>query len=60
MEIFCRSKTLIEPYSEIVDQTLSNLLSDLTNTDAWLQQETDEVKEKLVTVDEQGSKDEMF
>ena len=48
----------------MVDQALSNLWFDLTNADAFFQQENDEVEEELATVlndllDEQHDTDEV-
>ena len=40
----------IEPYSEVVDEALSNLSANVTNPDAFSQQENDEVLEELANV----------
>ena len=48
MDIISRNKAIMEPFSEVVDQVLSNLLSDVTNPDS--QQENDEVQAELVAV----------
>ena len=37
----------MEPFGEIVDQTLSNLRSDVTIPDSFSQQENDEVQAEL-------------
>ena len=49
MEIVDRNKSLIVPYKEMVDKTLSNSRSDLTNPDTISQQENDKVEEELAT-----------
>ena len=47
MDIFSRSKTIMKPFSEIVDQTSLNIRSDVTNRDSFTQQENDEVQTEL-------------
>ena len=50
MDITSRNKAIMEPFSEIVDQALSNLRSDVTNPDSFSQQENDEVQAELAAV----------
>ena len=38
MDIFSRSKTIMKPFSEIVDQTSLDLRSDVTKRDSFSQQ----------------------
>ena len=47
LDIVNRNKTIMEPFGEIVDQTLSNLRSDVTIPDSFSQQENDEVQAEL-------------
>ena len=42
--IIDRYNVIKESFTEIVDQTSSNLRSDVTNPDSFLQQENDEVQ----------------
>ena len=42
--IIDRDNVIKESFTEIVDQTSSNLSSDVTNPDSFLQQENDEVQ----------------
>ena len=50
MDIISRNKAIMEPFSEVVDQVLSNLLSDVTNPDSFSQQVNDEVQAELAAV----------
>ena len=43
MDIINKNKVIMEPLTEKVDQLLSNLRSDVTNSDSFSQQENDEV-----------------
>ena len=47
MDIVSRSKTIMKPFSETVDQTSLNIRSDVTNRDSFTQQENDEVQTEL-------------
>ena len=50
----------MEPFGEIVDQTLSNLRSDVTIPDSFSQQENDEVQAELAAVINDMLEDESF
>jgi len=50
IEVINRNKAVMEPYSEMVDQALSNLSSAVTNPDAFSQQENDEVQADIANV----------
>ena len=43
MDIINKNKVIMEPLTEKADQLLSNLRSDVTNSDSFSQQENDEV-----------------
>ena len=43
MDIINKNKVIMEPLTEKVDQLLSNLRSDVTNSGSFSQQENDEV-----------------
>ena len=43
MDIINRNRFVMEPFSEIVEEALANLTANLTNPDAFSQQENDEV-----------------
>ena len=60
MDITSRNKAIMEPFSEMVDQALSNLRSDVTNSDSFSQQENDEVQAELAAVINDIREDESF
>ena len=58
MRVVNENKIKTEPYSELVDEALSNLRSNLShNQDSYAQQENDEVKHLLETADQLASEE---
>ena len=49
MDIINRNRFVMEPFSEIVEEVLANLTANLTNPDAFSQQENDEVRAGLAS-----------
>ena len=49
MDIINRNRSVMEPFSEIVEEALANLTAHLTNPDAFSQQENDEVQAALAS-----------
>ena len=49
MDIINRNRSVMEPFSEIVEEALANLTAHLTNLDAFSQQENDEVQAELAS-----------
>ena len=49
MDIINRNRSIMEPFSEIVEEALANLTAHLTNPDAFSQQENDEVQAELAS-----------
>ena len=47
MDIIKRIRSVMEPFSEIVEEALANLAAHQTNPDAFLQQKNDEVQAEL-------------
>ena len=60
MDIINRNKAIMEPFGEIVDQALSNLRSDVANSDSFSQQENDEGQAELAAVINDMLEDESF
>ena len=60
MDITSRNKAIMEPFSEIIDQALSNLRSDVTNPDSFSQQENDQAQAELAAVINDILEDESF
>ena len=60
MDIISKNKAIMEPFSKIVDETLSNLRSDLTNPDSFSQQENDKFQVELAAVINDILEDESF
>ena len=49
MDIINRNRSVMEPYSEIVEEASANLTAHLKNPDAFSQQENDEVQAELAS-----------
>ena len=49
MDIINRNRSLMEPFIEIVEEALANVTAHLTTSDAFSQQENDEVQVELVS-----------
>ena len=49
MDIINRNRSIMEPFSEIVEEALANLTAHLTSPDAFSQQENDEVQAELAS-----------
>ena len=49
IDIINRKRSIMEPFSEIVEEALANLTAHLTNPDAFSQQENDEVQAELAS-----------
>ena len=49
MDIINRNRSIMEPFSEIVEEALANLIVHLPNPDAFSQQENDEVQAELAS-----------
>ena len=49
MDVINRNRSLMEPFSEIVEEALANVTAHLTTSDAFSQQENDEVQAELVS-----------
>ena len=60
LDIINRNKTLIEPFSEIVDQAFEQFLNtNLSAPDAFSQQENEEVQEQVENLDEDEGDEEL-
>ena len=51
MDIINRNRSVMEPFSEIVEEALANLTAHLTNPDAFPQQENNEIPAELASTD---------